>query len=121
MREELGFQSVSGGLQEQGHTHDGELCAHVLEKLVHEPHVLLLEPHELVQEKHELEQEKHGLEQAPHGFVEEKRELAPGRRGLEVERCECYESELLQCFRHQQTLPDSLPLVLGQGLEGFSL
>ena len=116
MREELGFQSgqlVSGGLQGQGHTHDGELCAHVLEKLVHEPHVLLLEPHELVQEKH-------GLEQAPHEFVEEKHELAPGRRGLEVERCECYESELLQCFRHQ-TLPDSLPLVLGQGLEGFSL
>ena len=109
MREELGFQSgqlVSGGLQGQGHTHDGELCAHVLEKLVHEPHVLVLE--------------KHGLEQAPHEFVEEKRELAPGRPGLEVERCECYESELLQCFRHQ-TLPDSLPLVLGQGLEGFSL
>ena len=104
---------MSGGLQGQGHTHDGELCAHVLEKLVHEPHVLLLEPHELVQEKH-------GLEQAPHEFVEEKHELAPGRRGLEVERCECYESELLQCFRHQ-TLPDSLPLVLGQGLEGFSL
>ena len=98
---------MSGGLQGQGHTHDGEVCAHVLEKLVHEPD--------------ELVQEKHGLEQAPHGFVEEKRELAPGRRGLEVERCECYESELLQCFRHHQTLPDSLPLVLGQGLEGFSL
>ena len=105
---------MSGGLQEQGHTHDGELCAHVLEKLVHEPDELLLEPHELVQEKH-------GLEQAPHEFVEEKHELAPGRRGLEVERCECYESELLQCFRHQQTLRDSWPLVLGQGLEGFSL